>query len=63
MSCNAQMSGSSPTPRLRQFYEKLLDLAPTGDDQGRRHFIQGDSPVEIGTALADFVTAVDARSR
>jgi len=56
------MSGSSPTPRLRHFYEKLLDLAPTGDDQGR-HFIQEDSPVEIGTALADFVTAVDARSR
>jgi len=62
VSCNAQMSGSSPTPRLRHFYEKLLDLAPTGDDQGR-HFIQEDSPVEIGTALADFVTAVDARSR
>jgi hypothetical protein len=38
-------------------------ISPTGDDQGRRHFIQGDSPVEIGTALADFVTAVDGRSR
>jgi haloalkane dehalogenase len=28
-----------------------------------RHFIQEDSPAEIGTALADFVTAVGARSR